>query len=164
MNGVLSDSEGGSNLPNALTLVMQQKRFLPVKNASGPPEPLILLSGSFQSSDNTLANDVALQLGDGTNNGENHLSHRRGGIDRFTQANEVNTQCLKFVQRSNEMPRAPSESVESKHYNGIEFPIPRVFHELVKLRTAIFASANPNVNILRVYIQPAVVYVFSQLH
>jgi hypothetical protein len=61
------------------------------------------------------------------------------------------------------MPGAPGKAVKPEHDNRIESPIAGVSHQLVELGPAIFASADPNVNILCIHIQPAVVGVFSQL-
>src|SRR5207244_8749175 len=85
-------------------------------------------SGGPLARDDSLANDRALQLSNGTQNREYHLSGRRGGINGLPQTHKVDTQALKFLQCSEQMAGGPGETLESSADNNVELATSRIGH------------------------------------
>jgi hypothetical protein len=96
VNRVFPHAQCDRDRANAFALAAQQHSLITVEYPTRPAELLILSSRPFQAGYNTLTDDVALQLGYGTNHRENHLSHGCGYVYRLTQTDEVNAHGLKF--------------------------------------------------------------------
>lgn len=65
-----------------------------------------------QAGPDALSNQAALQLGHGTQDSENHPARRRFCVERFRQAQKLDSENAVRIKRPQEMADAPGETVK----------------------------------------------------
>jgi hypothetical protein len=84
-----------------------------------------------QTGTDTFHYQIPFKLSDRTQNGKDHLSHRRARVDRFRKRNELDPERVECFESAEQMRNRASESIETPHDDYIESPFVGVLHHSV---------------------------------
>ena len=81
-----------------------------------------------------LADERGLQLRHGGDDGEHRSAHGTAGVDLILDADETHAEMIEFLQRRQQMARAPGEAVELSNQNTVDLAVPGGRHQGVETR------------------------------
>jgi hypothetical protein len=120
IEGSDSDSKLTGYFSPSDSLAAQRRNPRNVHDPSRSAEPLPLRASISQSGLDAFNDQRALQFCDGTEDRENHLSHRRRCVHAFGERDKLNAERLKGFESTEQMRDRPSEAVEFPNHDGIE--------------------------------------------
>ncbi len=117
-----------------------------IHDAPRPTEVFSLCPSVPQTCLDALDDEAALQLGDRAQDREDHLAGRGGGVEGFTQRNEVDSESLKGFESAEEMGNgaAASQPLRDVATIIVEMGMRRVKCSRFKPRTFILAQYLPS--------------------
>ena len=98
--------------------------------------------GRSKSGPNAIPDQFSLELGDAGKDSENQSSIRRRSVYTFVQANKVNLERPKLVERVHELPEAAVEPVAAINHHAINQAFAACDDQPVQCRPALLGTAD----------------------
>jgi hypothetical protein len=125
----------------------QAPYLLPVKDQPRPTYGFTGFSpvdlGVLQAGLNPLFDDVPFKFRHRGDDGEDHLSHRCGGIQGFLGRDESNPKAAELSQSRDKLLYTPGKTVKSPNKNHVKDAAASILHQGVEARPALFCAAHP---------------------
>ncbi len=93
-----------------------------------------------------LADNVALELGHGADDGEHGLSDGRGGIELLLEGDEADVETAEHLQRRDQVLHRPGEAIEAPDEDHLALAGPGGLHEPVERRPALLGARDAAVD------------------
>ena len=98
--------------------------------------------GAAHAGAHPLDDEIALQLGDGTDDHDDRPTQRAAGIDLFAEADEFDIEMIQLIQHLEEVFHRPGQPVRGPDQDHIEAAAAGVLHHFIETRASSFGTAD----------------------
>jgi hypothetical protein len=119
-----------------------------VDDHMGPANVLPATFGCLHPGRGPLPNQIALELGDRTQNVKQQAPCGGSGVHRLIEHDEIDPQRLELPGKPRQVTNASSETIEFRNRNDIEPPLYRFRHQLIERGTTCSSARPPLIDVL----------------